>query len=76
MSNQIATVRGELALKVGDAEAVLAAIEEIRELVGEGWRANFGYEYDTKTEAYAAGRDWMIDKIRDVLSDLDERSEP
>ena len=53
------------------AEADLAAAREtlarVEALVAPQWRTNLGGEYEHTAEAFAAGRNWMIDQIRAAL---------
>ncbi len=45
--------------------------EHVRKLVEVGWRVNHGANYTDPVQAYAAGRNWMIDVIRLALEGKD-----
>lgn len=44
-------------------------LSRVQALVKPGWHVNRGYLYDTSMEAYAAGRNDFIDRIREALED-------
>lgn len=46
-----------------------APLWEIERLVSPGWHTNLGYLYDTTSEAYAAGRNSVLDALRHAIAD-------
>lgn len=51
-----------------ERDAAREALARVEALVAPQWRTNLGGEHEHTTEAFAAGRDWMIDRIRAALA--------
>lgn len=48
-------------------ERAEAAVERVRTICVPDWRSNRGHEHQTTTEAYAAGRNALLDDLRSAL---------
>lgn len=66
----VAPLADRLAAAVARAEAAEAKVAAVERLVEPQWRPNRGYELETTTDAYAAGRNSVIDAIRAALADV------